>query len=178
MISWVSFEWKTSGLPVQPVACDPFHVRTAAKSESDAVGRMIKSAFTMDSVWGDVSRPLAQKMEMDLESAFEHSEPSCIVLVHGTRIIGASLLDLTPEVPSHLASGPCILHEYRNRGLASALLAASLAFLKDHQIAQVRGITRANSMTARFIYPKFGGIAQPFEGDPFKPATSELADGR
>ena len=33
----------------------------------------------------------------------------------------------------------------------------------------LRGMTRANSITARFIYPKFGGVAHPAEGDPLKP---------
>lgn len=132
------------------------------------MSKAIRSAFSMDSAWGDVSRALAEKLEVNIEKAFSEAEPSCVVLVHGTRVIGASVLDLTPDASNHLLSGPCILHEYRNRGLASALLAESLAFLGKKEIPVARGLTRANSITARFIYPKFGGVSHPFNGDPLK----------
>ncbi len=168
MISWICFEWKTGGLPKSEVSFEPFILRVAEKSEQEGVSRAIKSAFSMDSVWGDVSRPLAEKISLDLEAAFSLPEPSCVVLVHGSRVIGASVLDGNPDAGNHLSSGPCILHEYRNRGLASGLLAASLAFLQKKEISVARGLTRANSITARFIYPKFGGVSHPIDGDPLK----------
>ena len=169
MISWLCFEWKTSGLPKDEVSFEPFTIRIAEKPEQESILKAIKSAFSMDSVWGDVSRPLAEKIAVDLEAGFLLPEPSCVVLVHGTRVIGASVLDVNPDAENHLSSGPCILHEYRNRGLASALLGASLAFLKKCDIPVARGLTRANSITARFIYPKFGSASHPVEGDPLKP---------
>ncbi|MFZ4776863.1 MAG: GNAT family N-acetyltransferase [Terrimicrobiaceae bacterium] len=143
-------------------------LRPAEKAEEEGVAKAIKSAFWMDSAWADVSRPLTEKLAEDLEEAFSHPEPSCVVLVHGNRVIGASVLDATPDAANHLVSGPCILHEYRNRGLASGLLAASLAFLEKKEVPLARGLTRANSLTARFIYSKFGGVSHPFSGDPLK----------
>jgi len=168
MISWICFEWKTAGLPKNVVSSEPFLLRVAEKSEQEGVAQAIKSAFSMDSVWGDVSRPLAGKLALDIEAAFALPEPSCVVLAHGSRVIGASVLEVNPEAENHLSSGPCILHEYRNRGLASVLLAASLAFLQKNDVSVARGMTRANSITARFIYPKFGGLPHPLEGDPLK----------
>lgn len=168
MISWLLFEWKTSGLPKSEAPFKPLILRPAAKAEQDGVTKAIKSAFSMDSTWGDVSRPLAEKMALDIEAAFAQPEPSCVVLVHGTRVIGASVLTESPDAQSHLLSGPCILHEYRNRGLASGLLAASLEFLGQKKISVARGLTRGNSITARFVYPKFGGSSHPFNGDPLK----------
>ncbi|MFA7343967.1 MAG: GNAT family N-acetyltransferase [Terrimicrobiaceae bacterium] len=168
MISWLCFEWKTSGLPEREVSFEPFIIRVAEKSEQESVSKAIKSAFSMDSVWGDVSRPLREKIALDLDAGFSLPEPSCVVLVHGARVIGASVLDVGPDAENHLSSGPCILHEYRNRGLASGLLAASLDFLKKNGVPVARGLTRANSITARFIYPKFGGVSHPIEGDPLK----------
>lgn len=169
MISWICFEWKTGSLPNDGVSFEPLAIRAAEKSEQESVAKAIKSAFSMDSVWGDVSRPLAEKIAVDIEAAFLLPEPSCVVLAHGSRVIGASVLDGNPDSTNHLSSGPCILHEYRNRGLASGLLAASLAFLQKKEISVARGLTRANSITARFIYPKFGGVSHPIEGDPLKP---------
>ena len=168
MISWLCFEWKTSGLAKSEAAFPSLTLRPAEKSEEDGVAKAIKSAFWMDSAWADVSRPLTEKLAVDLEAAFSLPEPSCVVLIHGTRVIGASVLDPNPDAANHLLSGPCILHEYRNRGLASGLLAASLAFLEKREVPLARGLTRANSLTARFIYLKFGGLPHPFLGDPLK----------
>ena len=169
MISWMCFEWKTNGLQKSEVSPEPFVLRVAEKSEQEGIAKAIKSAFSMDSVWGDVARPLAERISTRLEAAFALPEPSCLVLVHGSRVIGTSVLDTSADAENHLSSGPCILHEYRNRGLASALLAASLEFLGKQDIPVVRGLTRGNSITARFIYPKFGGTPHVLEGDPLKP---------
>lgn len=169
MFTWLCFEWKTGGLPKDEGSFEPFVIRVAEKSEQEGISKAIRSAFSMDSVWGDVSRALTEKITLNLESAFALEEPSCVVLVHGSRVIGASVLDTDPDAESHLSSGPCILHEYRNRGLASGLLAASLRFLQKKEISLARGLTRSNSITARFIYPKFGGVPHPVEGDPLKP---------
>lgn len=168
MISWIRFEWKTDALPKDEVSSDPFVIRAAQKSEEDDIAKVIKSAFSLDSIWGDVNKPLSEKIALALEAAFSLPEPSCVALVHGTRIIGASVLDLNPGASNHLSSGPCILHEYRNRGLASKVLAASLAFLQEKEIPVARGVTRANSITARFIYSKFGSVQHPIEGDPLQ----------
>jgi len=97
-------------------------------------------------------------MERFVDDAFDKGRemPSCVVAQHGSRIIGVSVLDADPDSLNHLSSGPVILHEYRNRGLGSALLAASLNFLRQEGLSKVRGVTRANSTAARFIYSKFG----------------------
>jgi ribosomal protein S18 acetylase RimI-like enzyme len=65
-----------------------------------------------------------------------------------------------------------ILHEYRNRGVGSALLAASLAFIRDRDVPVVRGVTRADSTTARFVYPKFSGVSAAGEFDPLERAEA------
>jgi len=166
MISWLCFEWQTHNLPDVSSLVAPLVVRAAKKSDFEAVAKVLKSAFSADSAWGDVNRSVAVKLAAATEEVFSEEEPHCVVIVHGTRIIGASLLDVGAEAPNHLLSGPCILHEYRNRGLASALLAASLDHLCQNGIQLARGITRANSLAARFVYPKFGGVAHPLETDP------------
>ncbi|MEI6071615.1 MAG: GNAT family N-acetyltransferase [Verrucomicrobiae bacterium] len=166
MISWLCFEWQTDSLPDFSSLVAPLAVRAVKKSEAGVVAKVLKSAFSADSAWGDVNRAVSARLAVAAEAVFSEEDPHCVVIVHGNRVIGASLLDAGAEAPSHLLSGPCILHEYRNRGLASALLAASLDHLGKNGIALARGITRANSLTARFVYPKFGGTARPFESDP------------
>jgi GNAT superfamily N-acetyltransferase len=107
-------------------------------------------------------------MEDCVKKAFDTPEPACVVAQHGQRVIGASLLDARPDAPNHLLSGPMILHEYRNRSVGSALLAASLRFLRSRGLHSAKGVTRPGSTVARFVYPKFGGVQSPFAGDPFE----------
>jgi len=170
MISWICFEWKTSGLPAAGDSVSPFVIRPAEKDEEENVGKMISSAFSMDPTWGDIARVLLENVASSLGTAFARPAPSCVVLLHGHRIIGASLLDTNPDSANHLLTGPCILHEYRNRGLGSGLLRDSLAFLGEHEVGTVRGITRDHSTAARFIYPKFGSSSKPCETDPLRPS--------
>jgi len=168
MVSWLSFEWNTSGLTAVPVSIKPIVVRPAGKPDEEGVSRVLKSAFAVDFGWGDVSSKLVGYLVDHIETAFSTEEPACLVAVHGSRVIGASLLDLDADAPNHLLSGPCVLHEYRNRGVASALLVASLSLLQKAGVNTARGLTRANSITARFVYPKFSGESHSHHGDPLK----------
>ena len=77
-------------------------------------------------------------------------------------------MDTDAEASNHLLSGPMLLHEYRNRGLGSGMLVASLAFLKSKGLQKARGVTRANSTSARFIYTKFSSTQSPFTLDPLQ----------
>ena len=133
---------------------------------------MISSAFSMDPAWGDITRALTENATAAIGAAFDRQPPSCVVLLHGHRIIGASVLDPNPNAENHLLTGPCILHEYRNRGLGIGLLRNSLAFLAEHEVGTARGITRAQSTTARFIYSKFGSSSTPYELDPLHRAEN------
>ena len=168
MISWICFEWdvSTAGLPEPSVP--PLFIRPGERTEEETVLKVILSAFAMDTAWGDINRRLEEGMGRYVEEAFECPDPACIVALHGQRIIGASLLDINPDAGNHLLSGPMILHEYRNRGVGSGLLTASLSFLRDKELTKVRGVTRANSTVARFVYTKFSSTQTPYNQDPLQ----------
>jgi GNAT superfamily N-acetyltransferase len=169
MISWICFEWELASLELPVPSVPPLLLRPAEKGEEDTVFKVLLTAFAMDTAWGDISRRLEEGMEHYVEAAFDRPDPSCIVALHGHRVIGASLLDANPDAGNHLLSGPMILHEYRNRGVGSGLLAASLIFLRDKGLTKVRGVTRVNSTVSRFVYPKFSSIQSPYNQDPLLP---------
>lgn len=154
-------------LPVPTVS--PLLLRSAQKGEEETVLKVLLTAFAMDTTWGDINRRLEEGMERYVEEGFDRPDPSCIVALHGQRVVGASLLDANPDAGNHLLSGPMILHEYRNRGVGSGLLAASLIFLRDKGLTKVRGVTRANSTVSRFVYPKFSSVQSPYNQDPLLP---------
>ncbi len=168
MHSWICFEWDVAGAEIGLPAPSPLVVRAAERDEEETVAKVVCNAFSMDPTWADISRRLDEAMGRFVEEAFDKSQnpPACVVALHGPRIIGASLMQTNPDSANHLVSGPMILHEYRNRGLGSALLSASLDFLRARGLSKVRGVTRANSTASRFIYTKFSGHPVPYTLDP------------
>jgi len=169
MISWICFEWELASLELPVPSVPPLVLRAAERGQEETTLKVLLSAFAMDTAWGDISRRLEEGMVHYVKQAFDRPDQSCIVALHGQRVIGASLLDPNPDAGNHLLSGPMILHEYRNRGVGSGLLAASLIFLRDKGLMKVRGVTRANSTVSRFVYPKFSSVQTPYNQDPLQP---------
>ncbi len=158
MTNWVVFQWKTASLPSVPVVPPPHAIRHARKEEQSAVVSVLTAAFALDPEWNDVSRSMISTLPPLVAKAFETETPTCLVLSHGSRIVGASLLDCSLEAENNLLSGPAILMEYRSRGLGSALLHASLSELREHGVSLALGRTRLRGIASRFVYPKFGGV--------------------
>lgn len=162
-MKWLRFTWKLeassfdTALPV-----GKYDVRTADRGERMQVERVINSSFSMDSEWARFGRHIQRLLDEALDRSFTPKHPECIVLVHGSRIIGASLLNPLPDQPSNLPSGPCVLIEYRSRGLGTLLLSKSLDNLASRGLLVANAITPVQSIAARYVYPKFGGSAEPY----------------
>lgn len=155
---WNRFQWKTTLSADRPTLGSPFLVRPAAPEEKEMVVQVALLSLKMNTEWHDATTLATTAIHEAKKRAFQDSDaPACLVVAHGQRIIGISMLDIRSEAPYHLLSGPWVLTEYRNRGFGSALLYASLEELARHGLTEVHGITRGNSTSARFVYPKFGG---------------------
>jgi hypothetical protein len=170
LTNWLRFVWdvRTFEAP-KPDLPAHYVVRRAARSEEEVVRKAIFSAFSLDSDWSDSLNRMWPVLNESIETCFKAKEPTCLVLTHGTRIIGASLLSTDPEAAYQVVSGPCILVEYRNRGLGTVMLAASLSFLREAGLETACGITKKSIPAAKFVYHKFGGRGEACENE------SELA---
>ncbi|MFI0348589.1 MAG: GNAT family N-acetyltransferase [Chthoniobacterales bacterium] len=161
---WNRFQWRLAALPAPPVLQEPFSVRRARPDEKEAVRYVALLALKMNTDWHDATEYASDSIEKGIEASFSADhEPTCFVIAHGARIVGTSMVDPALEAVSHLISGPWVLMEYRNRGFGTALLHASLQELINHGINDAYGITRKNAIAARFVYPKFAGIASVYE---------------
>jgi ribosomal protein S18 acetylase RimI-like enzyme len=161
---WQKFHWDLEeSLDATHPALAPFVFRTAEPNELAVVLKVVSSALLMERAWTAKGAPFTQDLEERCEKAFDAKPPACVVVQHGSRVIGASVLDAGAEAEFHLVTGPCILHEYRCRGLGAALLHQSLVRLHADGLRVARALARVNSTAARFIYPKFGGVAEPLE---------------
>lgn len=164
LTNWLKFVWDLKNFTAPESTLQEYYViRRANRNEEEATRKAIFSAFSQDSDWSDLFNRIRPSLQEQIGEAFDGKEPKCLVLTHGTRIIGASVFTLEPDAPNQLVSGPCILVEYRNRGLGSTLLAATLAHLQEEGLETVAGVTKKNIPAAKFVYHKFGGQSEPCE---------------
>jgi ribosomal protein S18 acetylase RimI-like enzyme len=164
LVGWLRFTWESKLLPsTSYLFREEYSIRRATKHEKTQAWQVISSCFLLDTCWNDVVTALLPRIRHEFEEGFGHREIDCLVITHGNRTIGASLIKPLPDISNHLISGPCISNEYRNRGFGSVLLKESLLMVAKHGEPKIFGITRSTSPAARFVYPKFGGRSDSYE---------------
>lgn len=156
---WLRFTWACDKVPAIPVPSTVAGdlIRPASREEAEQVVKVILLSFSMDSTWNDSLSKVEEYITASVARLFNEEDPLCLVIPKGNRIIAASLLDQESGAVSNLVSGPSVLMEYRNRGIGSRLLHASLAALRDRGLVSATGITRTRTTAALHVYPKFGG---------------------
>lgn len=175
LVRWKRFTWDLAKLPPapEPLAAH-FVTRPIGKEDAKATREVIFSAFSLDSAWSDTLKLFSGKLDALLDAAFSKAAggPSILVITHGQRIIAASMLSVDPAAENHLLTGPCVLMEYRNRGLGSALLHESLRFLKGAGLNEAHGVCKEMAPTSKFVYKKFGATSAPYdyEAEPVDPS--------
>jgi hypothetical protein len=122
---------------------------------------VITTSFVLDPAWSAAMHDLKQNIDAWLSRGFEQEQAACIALRHGTRIIGAAVLSLDRNAENHLAPGPCVLMEYRNRTFGTQLLAYSLRALADAGLTHAAALAEENAPVAKFLYTKFNSVATP-----------------
>jgi len=123
--------------------------------------KMIGRAFALDPNWNAALHEANAIVENVIARALSSATTTCLALRHGSRIIAGTFLAVDPDASEQLIPGPCVLMEYRNRGLGTLLLAAAMQHLRDAGLKRVCAITRQGSPVARFLYPKFDGRPSP-----------------
>lgn len=166
LVRWKRFTWDLNKLPALDTHLpSAFNIRAASREEEQAVHGVIFTAFGLDTAWGDSIRLVRDFIETQLAASFAQRAVPCLVITHGTRIIAASALNVNEDAVSHLISGPCVLSEYRSRGIGTALLHESLEHLKAAGLQKACGISREAVPACRFIYPKFNSVCTDFDYD-------------
>ena len=160
LINWVQFTWDLTALPDSILELpEHYQISSATIDDEKELRRVVTSSFALDPEWNTTLQEVLQMVEGWLRDTLEESVHGCLVLRHGTRIIGASVLSLNAEAPAHLSPGPCVLMEYRNRGFGTHLLDRSLAALRDHGLSRAVALAKENSPATKFLYTKFNGVA-------------------
>jgi len=167
LVRWKRFIWDLSKLPpLENKLPGHFGFREASREEGKAIYGMILTSLTLDSAWSDVLNSFRDRLEMLVDLAFQRESAPGIVVTHGTRVIAASVLSTEVDGDSNLISGPCVLSEYCNRGIGSALLLHSLRQLRKAGLDHAAGITKENVAACKFVYPKFGSTNSAHDYEP------------
>ncbi len=167
LVRWKRFTWNLTALP--PLAHrlpESLQVRPASRDEEKDVAPLVIRAFTLDTTWGDTLKIFRERLELGMHTAFHSEEVPAIVVVHGPRIIAASVLSSEEDAESNLLSGPCVLPEYTNRGTGSALLHYSLIRLREAGLTAAHAVTKDNVPSAKFVYSKFGSTSAAYDYEP------------
>lgn len=163
-LSWVRFTWDLTKLPAVSLPLpDHYQIARAGKDDAQELRKVFSSSFLLDPIWNPAIGEVMLKVQWWLDRAFESENRACLALRHGVRIIGAAVLSLDPNVDNHLAPGPSILMEYRNRGFGTRLLQSSLNLLRDAGLSRATGIARDVAPATKFLYPKFDGRFAPID---------------
>lgn len=173
--SWLKFEWDlTHFSSADLVVPTSYTLRESTSDDRETIYKTASSTLKILSDWSPVWKHIESRIPNPARPKSESCPNSrALVLQHGTRIIGTSVFCPGECEEFHLTTGPCILSEYQSRGLGSLLLQASLAALKDTGLKSAFGVAQGRTTAARYVYPKFGGIPQPWS--PNLPSSTDLA---
>jgi hypothetical protein len=171
----VRYRWKLAELTAGEAAMPaPYTLRPAGEQEVDDALRVIQSSYNLDPEWSGCAKYIDEDVLPGVRKVFP-GETTCLFVLHGNRVIGASAYNPEPQNGVHLVSGPCVFMEYRNRGLGGALLHATLEALRAHGVTEAIGQVRPGTPSAKFLCSKFGGQQIAPAPAAAKPATDETA---
>jgi hypothetical protein len=167
LLRWKRFSWDLNKLPdLAPPLAERYILRPANAEDHKTVAHLIHSSFSLDSSWGDALTVIKDWLAAQVDAAFVREPVPAVVISHGSRIIAASAISTDVAADTNLISGPCVLIEYRNRGLGTALLYQTLQQLRQSGLMHVHGIVKDNVAAGKFVYPKFGSTYHEIEFEP------------
>ena len=163
LVEWVRFSWDLDKLPGMAGTLPSHYSFTPATLADEKELRLvIRRCFAHDTSWGAVFHEIDGMIDGWFADGLDPDKPGiCLALRHGVRMIGATILLPDPTRENHLAPGPCIVMEYRNRGLGTALLGESLRRLREVGLTRAIAVAKSNGPVAKFLYPKFSGVLIP-----------------
>ena len=153
----IRFRWNLADLkPGEVVMPNPYTLREAGEQEMEDALRVVQASYNLDPEWSGCAKHIDDVVLPGVRRVFE-KESTCLFLLHGNRVIAASVYDPEPEDGIHLVSGPCVFIEYRSRGIGGAMLHATLEALRARGAAEAVGQVRPGTPSSKYLCTKFGG---------------------
>jgi ribosomal protein S18 acetylase RimI-like enzyme len=130
-------------------------------ADIDAIWTTIERSHATDQSWGVGLKERLKQLEDYVHYGINDAKLTFMAIEDGPRYIAVSGLHPVAgtEMPQ-LITGVCVTNEYRCRGLGTALLYASLKFLKDAGLNQASVITKERLTASKYLYPKFDSASE------------------
>ena len=166
--SWKLFTWNLAALSAEPRTLPHGLVmRAASKSDEQTIQALVERSFSTDSQWTGSYGRIAESLRERIHEAFRSQPHPALVIQHGPRIIASSCFTTDADADNHLYCGPCVLPEYRSRGIGSTLLQESLKTLRSLELHVARAVCKEGTTASKFVYPKFSSVCDSYDTEPF-----------
>jgi N-acetylglutamate synthase-like GNAT family acetyltransferase len=164
---WIKFTWKLAKLPVTDKKLGSnMEIRAGLPSEKEQIWTAIERSYQAEQGWGITLPGRLKELKEVVYKGLDEGYLDVLVLEDGKRIVGASGLIADPAQVRQLATGVCVLEEYRCRSFGAALLLGSLQFLADKKMDTAAVVTRSNVLAHKYLYAKFGSERDKMESLP------------
>ncbi len=162
---WVRFAWVLPGRQFEAPPPDGYRLRAAGPADGPGMIRAIVAAYASDPAWADMLADIERRQRERVGRLLGSGSAHFIVAEYGEHIVGASGVAISHPMRQNLITGICVDPAHQGRGLGSALLARSLAWLRDAGLPEAVVITD-KAANAAALYARFGalrteGVAYP-----------------
>src|SRR5207237_10771228 len=152
IMTWASFCWDLAKADL-PGIVDQKHyrLRIVGAEDYEETRKMIGRSFALDPNWNSALHEVNAIVENAISRSLSLATTACLAWRHGSRIIAGTFLAVDPNASEQLIPGPCVLMEYRNRGLGTLLLAAAMQHLRGAGLRGACQLTRQASPGCRCL---------------------------
>lgn len=168
-MTWVRHTWDLQAADLSAPFPSGYSQRSAGPAWKDIIFEIVIASYASDPVWSPVIANIARRMRARIEETISATNADYILVEHAGVPIAVSGVAEQHWTDQNLLTGICVLPSHQRRGVGSALLAASLRWLKDRGVLQARVYTEADSLADRKMYRRF---ASRRESDVSYPAAS------
>jgi hypothetical protein len=154
---WIKFTWDLAKLGPN------MEIRPGQPNEKDKIWAAVERSYQAEQGWGVMLPSRLKEVREIIYKGLDEGFLEVLVLEDGRRIVGANGLITDPVGPRQLATGVCILEEYRCRGFGAALLYQSLKLLAEKKLEHAAVVTRSNVAAHKYLYPKFNSHSDKME---------------
>src|SRR5262245_16984606 len=126
---------------------------------------VVRAAYAADPVWQPLVVDIERRVGARIRQSLGNSGAHFVVADDGPHLVGLSGVALDHPTGQNFITGICVAPAHQRRGLGTALLSASLAWLRDQGLSVATVTTDARSIAAG-VYQRSGatrteGVAYP-----------------
>lgn len=157
---WVRFEWPLQGRDFAAPLAEGCEIRTATDNDLSDMRALVARAYASDPAWAGLTTDIERRVTNRIRARIADSEAYFpLATVEGVAV-GLNGVALSSPTGMNLITGICVDPAHQGRGLGTALLGRSLAWLRGKGLPVATVITDERAVAAR-VYDRFGAVRTP-----------------